>query len=184
MDLTLMPRSPRTTVILAVALAAALILVAMMGSRRKTRPAPAPTPAAASLAGLPGGTSGAGQPGGGDALPADTGGQPGAGGARPTNADTAFGENPFLSLVEEAPPGMPGGDPQLAAALAAAGIKPRPSLTLQGTVVTGGKASALISGRYYGVGQVVDGWRVTWIGPREVRLVRDGETLTLRMERE
>lgn len=189
MSLTLMPQSKNSLLILVAALVASLVLVATMGGRRKPRGAPSPAPATAGLVALPGAGGGTDAlPGGlpavsGGSLSTPAGAPPGAGA---TVADTTFGESPFLSLVEEAPaPGAPpAGDAGLAAALAAAGIPTRPSVTLQGTVVTGGHASALISGRYYSVGDDVDGWRVTWIGPREVRLVRDGETLTLRMERE
>lgn len=180
MEFTLAPKSPRTTVILVVALIGSIIFVFTSGGKsRKHRgagPVAAATQAAQALANL--------------AVPG-----PDAAATPPpstANADTTFGENPFLSVEAAGDGGLraddtdggegeaPGADGPGRGASGAA-VEPGRPLTLAGTIIDGERRLALIGNRYYAPGQVAGGWRVTFIGPREARLERQGETITLKV---
>jgi hypothetical protein len=170
MDFTIAPRSPKNTVLLLAALAAALLW--SLGSSSKPKAKPKGAELAASASAVPGRGPGAVSDGfDRGALP--DGGLPLA--TPSASGDSHFAESPFLDLVDLEIEG-PGE--------AADAEADEPTLVLQGTATSAGRSLALISGKYYTPGQDVDGWSLAWISPREVRLLRDGETLTLRMERE
>jgi len=72
-------------------------------------------------------------------------------------------------------------DSQDAPNSAEAPVAPRPALTLQSTLVSGDRRSAVINGRSVGVGERVNGARVVAISASGVRL-RDGRgVFTLRL---
>lgn len=184
MEFTLTPKSPRTTIFLAVALVGSLIFVVTSGGKSKRRPSSGPvavaTQAAEALVNL--------------AVPGPDAAAP----APPTTAgaDTTFGDNPFLSAesagdgfggeglrrdetdggVGEGP--VSGGDGPGARAAGQGASAP---LRVSGTIIDGERRLALIGSRYYAPGQTVGEWRLTFVGPREARLERRGETITLRV---
>lgn len=184
MEFTLTPKSPRTTIFLVVALVGSLIFVMTSGGKSKRRSAGGPvavaTQAAEALVNL--------------AVPGPDAAAP----APPTTAgaDTTFGDNPFLSTEstgngfgaeglrrDEADGG--GGDSPASAGdgpgALAAGRGAAAPLRVSGTIIDGERRLALIGSRYYAPGQMVGEWRLTFVGPREARLERRGETITLRV---
>lgn len=181
MEFTLAPKSPRTTVILVVALVGSIIFVFTSGGGKSRKhhaagPVAAATQAAQALANL--------------AVPG-----PDAAATPPpstANADTTFGENPFLSVETTGEGGLragdtDGGEGEVPGADGpgrggpGATLETARTLSLAGTIIDGERRLALIGNRYYAPGQVAGGWRVTFIGPREARLERQGETITLKV---
>lgn len=186
MAMTLMPKSPRLTVVLVVALVGALVFVMTGGGGKKRSGGGPAAPTAAPLAAA----TQAAQALADFAVP-----EPNAA-AQPPNpgpADTTFGANPFLSLGSE---GADGGgfsrgdvdDPDDAGdgSADAEGLNSTAAAPhrLQGTAVGNGRSLALIDGHYVSAGQFVAGWKVEYIGPREARLSKDGRTLTLKVGRD
>lgn len=177
MALTLLPKSPRTTIILVVALIGALVFVMTSGGTSKKRGGggaaalATATEAAQALADL--------------AVPGPNAGAQATATAPP---DTAFGVSPFRSLDESGVgsdglvgPESEDDDTITEESDAAALDGPR---RLLGTAVGEERALALIDGHYVSAGQYVAGWKVQFVGPREARLEKDGRTLTLRVGRD
>jgi hypothetical protein len=177
MEFTLTPKSPRTTIFLVVALVGSLIFVMTSGGKSKAAPAGRwPWPHR---------PPGPGQPGG----PARTPHPGTAHGGRRHHV----GDNPFLSTEsaqrfqrrglrqDETDGGRRSPQPvAITPARSAPAAAPRRRSRVSG-VIDGERRLALIGSRYYAPGQMVGEWRLTFVGPREARLERRGETITLRV---
>ena len=163
MDFTIKPKNQKNTITLVAALVAVLVMIQMMPSKKKRRGGAAPSTVAAAGLVVP--------------LAGGMAAQTWPAGYVPAPGDTAFGGDPFLGIPEAVVSSVneSSGEPD------SPGV---PRFKLQGTIVSEGRSMALISGRYYAPGQEIEGWRLAWVSPGEARLVRDGETLTLRVGRD
>lgn len=171
MEFSLMPKSPRTAIVLVVVLVGAVLFVVTSGGKSRQARGRGHR-AAQTLADLavPGPDASAPQ------LPASTAG-----------ADTTFGESPFLSVEagglerdpgeEGAEPGAPFAEEGGIRALVASTVPQR----LLGTIVDSDQRMALIDGKYYSVGQFVGGWQLATVERGEARLERRGQSITLKV---